>query len=75
MKSSKTVKGLVAGLTSALSYHRECHAGFFARNQYAVHSLPLPDFELRLEDTTANKSKPMLDSVDLTFRPQGLRSE
>ena len=31
------------GLKYAPSYHRERHTGFFARDQYAVHSEPLPD--------------------------------
>jgi alpha-L-fucosidase len=31
------------GLKYAPSYHRERHTGFFAKEQYAVHSEPLPD--------------------------------
>ena len=31
------------GLKYAPSYHRERHTGFFAKEQYAVHSEPMPD--------------------------------
>lgn len=52
------------GLKYAPSYHRERHTGFFARDQYAVHSEPIPDIA---EEIARDPEAAMLYGPDFSY--------